>query len=234
MSIQSPTYHSRLYRDFQEIDHTAYRTVVRFYETYADRLENLDFEEYFDLQVVYCQALFEIGAYQKHLALADRVIETSIEQGIQRWNGKDVFSDTLFPKAASHYNLLEFDRAEHILRELLRMHPEAEEVQALLRTTLRRRRSSFIQGSRAVSMSLFLLAALVICVEMIFVRTLYAMYEPLIQTVRTSIFAVGVLVLVGSDGWHRLRVHRRVAQWTAAAKSARQRRRERALSESDV
>ena len=227
--------YSRLYRDFQEIDGTAYRRIVRFYEACEEHVEALEFEECFDLQASYCKALFEIGAYQKHLAFADRILETSIVQGIRRWNGCDVFFDTLFDKAASHHNRLEFDKAEHVLRELLKMQPDNEQVIDFLRRNGRRQRSAFVQHSRAVSMALFLAAAVVICVEMLFVRTLYGMYEPLIQAVRNTIFGLGLLILVGSDLVQRWRVYRRVRNWSAEAEVATRRKREaRAREEQPV
>ena len=226
MKTQSTTVYSRLYRDFQEIDATAYRRIVRFYESREDRVEQLEFEECFDLQVSYCKALFEIGAYQRHLRVADRILETSILQGVQRWNGRDIFLDTLFDKAASHHNRLEFREAEHVLRELLKLQPDNREVIDFLRRNGRRQRSAFVQHSRAVSMALFLAAAVVICVEMLFVRTLYGMYEPLVQAVRNTIFGTGLLVLVGSDLIQRIRVHRRVHGWATEAQDRRRARTE--------
>ena len=229
MNINSSTYYSRLYRDFQEIDATAYRRIVRFYEACETQANMLEFEECFDLQVAYCKALFEIGAYQKHIAFADRIVEASILNGIRRWNGRDVYFDTLFDKAAAHHNLLAFAEAEHILRELLKMQPDNQEVQIFLRKNAQRQRSAFVQHSRAVSMALFLLAAVVICVEMLFVRTLYQMYEPLVQAVRTALFAGGVLAMVGGDLVQRLRVYRRVAGWTETARRQREARQQREL-----
>ena len=227
MNTRSTPYYSRLYRDFQEIEGNAYRRVVRFYEACEDQVVALEFEECFDLQVAYCKALFEIGAYQKHLAFADGVIEAAIINGIRRWNGADVYFNTLFDKAASHHNRLEFERAEHILRELLKMQPDNEAVQVFLRKNARRKRSVLLQRSRAASIAFFLAAAVVICVEMLFVRTLYPVYEPLVQAVRTSLFAGGLLAMVGGDLLHRLRIHRRVAAWTETARVQRRRRKAR-------
>ena len=234
MNIRSTPYYSRLYRDFQEIDATAYRRVVRFYEACKEQVDVLEFEECFDLQVTYCKALFETGAYQKHLAFADRVIEAAILNGIRRWNGADVYFNTLFDKAASHHNRLEFEAAEHILRELLKMQPDNEEVQVFLRRNARRKRSVLLQRSRAMSIGFFLLAAVVICVEMLFVRTLYPAYEPLVQVIRTALFAGGVLSMVGGDLLHRLRIHRQIQNWTATAKVQRRKRAEQRMREKEL
>ena len=64
--------------------------------------------------------------------------------------------------------------------------------------------------SVARSMLLFLLAALVISIEVLLVRPFYEMHADLIERSRNTIFGIGCLSLVGGLLLHRFRVEQRV------------------------
>ncbi len=119
MNYLKSTYHSQIYRDFRDIEPTEYRAITRFYEDHVDAIHQLDFEEYFELLVAYTDALFEIGVYERHLLIVDEVIETTILKNIKFFEQEDIYYRMLFRKAASLFNLLEFEKAAHILRELI-------------------------------------------------------------------------------------------------------------------
>ena len=61
MPFISLTYHSRIFRDFKEIDAVNHRRIIRFYEDKEEDIKRLDFDEYFQLIVAYVNALFELG-----------------------------------------------------------------------------------------------------------------------------------------------------------------------------
>ncbi len=212
MSFQSQTYPSQIYRHFRAIDRSEYRRVVRFYERNEKSILMLDFEEYFELLVTYTQALFEISDYDKHLLMADVVIQTSILQNISHVNGDEIYCSTLFRKAASHYNLRELSKAKHILRELLKMNPFDTMSIQFLNKVMREDTPVYIRHSRAASIFLFLMSALLICVQVLFIKTFYTIYDPIVELSRNSIFGLGVLILVGSEGVHRWRVQNFVSK----------------------
>ena len=83
MSNISKTYHSKVYRDFKEIREDSFRTVIVFYERYLPDISSLEFPEQFELLVDYADALFESGAYQKHLIASREIIRNSIYNNIQ-------------------------------------------------------------------------------------------------------------------------------------------------------
>ena len=122
MPLYQSTYHSRIFRDFKEIDAANHRRIIRFYEDKEEDIQRLDFEEYFQLIVAYVNALFEVGAYQKHLLMVDVVIEMTIVHNVERYKGEDIYEKMLFRKAASLYNIMEYAKAEYILRELGETH----------------------------------------------------------------------------------------------------------------
>lgn len=206
MNMYSPkTYRSKLYRDFRAIEPGAWRNLIRFYEQNEAAIRGLDFDEYFDLLLAYTDALFEIGAWQKHLLMADVVIEISVMENLPEFNGREVFKHTLFRKAASHYNLLELEKTDHILRELLRISPNDADCANFLKKCLRSKRPGLIRHARAAAILLFLLSALIILLEMLAVRSFYPQYSRQIEIIRIAIFLSGLLVLGGGEWLHRWR-----------------------------
>ncbi len=196
------SYHSRIYRDFRAIEPSEHRKQVRFYEKFEPLILRLDFDEYFDLLLQYTNALFEIGAYQKHLLMADTVIETSILQNISAVRGEEIYCATLFKKAGSYFNLHEYQKAEHILCELLKINPDDVFSKMFLEKCLRAQRPQQFRNVRAVAIFLLMMTALTTLVQLLFVRHFYPFYERMVAVARNTEFAMACLVLIGGFLWH--------------------------------
>ena len=121
MSGSNTSFHSKIYNNFKEIDKYAHKEIVKFYATHEVDIQRLKFHEYFDLQIAYIDALFEIGAYNHLLRICDETIEMVIQNNITYHHGDDVYRKLLLRKAATHYNLLEYLKAEFILKELIKI-----------------------------------------------------------------------------------------------------------------
>ena len=67
MHYPKSTYHSKVFRNFKEIEREDYHNVIRYYEANEEEIGQLDFEEYFELLLAYIHALFRLEKYQKHL-----------------------------------------------------------------------------------------------------------------------------------------------------------------------
>jgi hypothetical protein len=204
-----PTYHSKLYRDFKSIDATLYRDIVHFFERREEEIRQLDFEEFFEVLYIYVNALFEVGAYQKHLLMVDEVIEAAICHNLTVYKQEDIYKTALFRKAASMYNTSDFAGAEHILRELVRMDPDDQDAVLFLKKCLRNRYIGVLQVFRAMSILSFLLSALVICIELLVVRPFYPLHTSWVSTMRIAIFGGGIFSWVMGEWWHRWRAHHR-------------------------
>ena len=221
MPYYQSTYYSKLYLDFKEIEVTDYRSVVRFYEENEAKVQLLEPEEYFDLLTTYVNSLFEMGAYHKHLCLIDLVIEMTVDRNIQFYQGIDLFGVMLFRKAASLYNIMEYSKAEYILQELIRINPEDQEVILFLKRCQRRNSPSILQHSRAAGIFLLLLTALIIAIEVLFVRPFYEIYTPLIERTRFSTFGLACFLLISGDLVHRWQAERKVNQFVRKVKIAK-------------
>ena len=210
MQYLQPTYHSKLYRDFRSIDAAAWRDIIHFFERRETDIRALDFDEYFELLYSYVNALFEVGAYQKHLVMADEIIETAISHNIHTYKQEDIFKKSLFRKAASLYNTSDYHHAEHILRELVRMDPDYRDAVLFLKKCLRSVHFRSLQVFRAAGIFLFLTAAVVISVEVLFVRPFYAVHAGWVEVLRIVLFLAGFVALALGELWHRWVAHLRV------------------------
>jgi tetratricopeptide (TPR) repeat protein len=215
---QAQTYYSQLYRNFRAIEAVEFRKIVYFYERNEKDILKLDFEEYFELLVTYTNALFEIAAYQKHLLMADMVIEMSFMENITEIGGQEIFRSTLFKKAASYYNLLDYPKAIYVLSELIKIEPNDPDVTQFLERCLRKSRPKLIRNTRAIAIFFFLVTALIISIEVLIIRNFFMHYTPLVELSRNYLFGIGVLVLIIGEVGDRLRAKRDVLKLSLLAK----------------
>ncbi len=213
MATYRSTYYSPLYREFKSIDPRSYRDLVRFYEKNETEIRDLNSEEEsIDMLVSYVNALFEIGAYRKHLLLVDHVVEAAVAHNIYEFEGKDLFRQSLFKKAASLFNTHQFKKAQIILRQLVRMDPYEPYAIRFLKKCIRRCRPRLVNTFRATSVFMLLLTALVIAVEVLFVRPFYDMHTPVVEMSRNSLFVLACLILIGGFLYNRWLAEREVEE----------------------
>ncbi len=212
------TYHSKIYRGFKDIEPNEYLSVVRYYETYEEEIKQLDFSEFFELLIAYTDALFEVGAYQNHALMVDAAIEISIINNIKFYNKKDIYYELLFKKAASCYNLMRYNEAEHILRELIKINPQNEISIRFLNKCLLQKKPNFIKNARAVSIFLFLIAALIISIELIFIRPLFEMHTATVELARNTTFFFGVSILIGCELVYFIKVKKQLSCFVEQAR----------------
>ena len=221
MPFQAKTYHSSMFRNFKAIDAGEFRQVVRYYERNEKAILQLEFEEYFEMLIAYTNALFEISEYQKHILMANAVIEISIMENIQIVNGKEIFKTMLFRKAASHHNLFEYGKAIHVLRELLKIEPNNTENALFLEQCLRNEQPQLVRRTRAVAIFLFLLSALTVSIEVLLVRSFYPESAHGIELSRNLMFCLGFCILAGGVIWQRWHSHNDVQKFIQEVKKTK-------------
>lgn len=198
--------HTKLYQDFVGIEVGAYHTIVRFYEAKTAEIALLNFDNYFEILVDYTNALFEIGAYDKHLTEVTKVIKLSIAHNIQFYKGEDIYFKSLFQKAAAHYNLLEQEKAEYILRELIKINPYNDLTIRFLKKCKTHAQPKYIKIARATSIFLFLTAALIAAIEVIVIYPFSPTDATLFLSIRMAALSLGLFVLIGTFIYHRYQV----------------------------
>ena len=223
MSSQSKIYHSALYRSFKAINAGEHRQVVRFYERYEENILKLDFEEYFELLASYTTALFEVGAYRKYILMADALIHAAIMENITLYQEQDILQTTLFKKAASHYNLLEHDKAIHVLRELIKINPHDKANHLFLARVISSHKPAYLTYTRAGAIGCFLAAAIIIAVEVLLIRHFLPDFAPITELIRNGLFVSGLVLLGGGELKHRLSSLIQVRRFVSQSKEAKHR-----------
>lgn len=212
---------TKLYQEFRRIDENAHHTMVRFYEANAQDIISSKFDIYFEILVNYAHALFEIGAYSKHIKAADELIKLSIQYNIQFYNGEDIYYKSLFQKAAALYNLMQYQKAKHIIQELIKIDPYHSLAIRFLQKCLHKIEPSYWKTARASAIALFLLTTVLIAIDVLFVLPFMPQWADFIEYFRWSIFSIGILVLGGTYLFHYLQTRRQVIAFVEKARRAK-------------
>ncbi|MEO6132512.1 MAG: tetratricopeptide repeat protein [Saprospiraceae bacterium] len=218
--MKAPLYtdRSETYEAFLAIEPAAYKEKIQYIEENFFMLRELDADEYFDMMVLYAEALFETSEYSRQAKLADHILEMSIERNIVMHRGQDIYFETLFKKAASLHNLDKVDQAVHILKELLKIDPDHESSKLFLINCLIRQKKYTVRPYRNISLVLLLLSACVIAFELLFVRRLWPTWFSIIEMIRNGLFITGVILLTAGEVIVRYRAVEDVYSFTRKSK----------------
>lgn len=211
-------HYSQLYRQLRDVDPRDFQRMIRMYEDKEAEIGRLDPLEHFELTVYYVDALFQTGAYRQHQMMVDLPIEACMRYNIERAEGieGDVFEHLLFSKAASAFRMRLYDEAAHVLRELIRINPDKELYVRFLRAAEFQRQRSVLQNGRGVFIACMLVAAAVIVLEILLLRSLFEHLLPWSQRAIAVVFLGGVSYLTGAYGYAYWRAHRTAYRFRAA------------------
>ncbi|PHN04225.1 hypothetical protein CRP01_21940 [Flavilitoribacter nigricans DSM 23189 = NBRC 102662] len=219
VSLLRPTYQSRTYRKFKSIHPESHREIIRFYDENEQSILKLDFEEYFDLLVAYVNALFVIGKYRQHLLMVDLVIEYTIQRNIFSYNGQDLFFEMLTCKGLSHLHTYDYVKAENIFKQLIRIKPEEEDSVKYLEKSIRVAGDRIQHWSRAISIGMLFLAAIVIGVEILLIRPFYEMHVWYFELGRTLLFIFACMAMAGGEWLHWYRSRKKAGHFLRQVKA---------------
>jgi len=222
--MRKPLYaeHSETYEAFLAIEANAYKDKIQYIEENFFMLRELEADEYFDMMVLYGEALFETSEYARQAKLADHILEMSIERNIVIHRGEDVYFETLFKKAASLHNLERIDQAVHILKELLKINPEHESTKLFLINCIIRQKKATVRPYRNISLLFLLVSACVIAFELIFVRRYWPSWISIVEMVRNGMFITGVILLIAGEVMVRYKAVEDVYIFTRATRKKKE------------
>jgi len=213
--------HLKLYRNFKSLRVNDFHGIVRYYEEYEADIRLLDFEEYFDCTYAYATALFETADYERHVAVCDDLLELIIMENVDTWAGEDVYAQVLLKKAASLHQLREDAQAEHVLRELLKIHPDHHLARHTLQANLLRRRPRWLLQTRALALAALLLCILLIAAALFVVEPFFPQYSDMARWAYNALMIGAAVLLAFGEFAHYWRCRREVRVF---AKKAQKRR----------
>lgn len=202
------------YHGFKAIDSGEYREKIHYVSRNQSVLRDLPVLEYAEVMDAYAEALFETGKYQQHIPLANHLAELAIEYNIEMINGRDLYFETLFQKAASLYNLNRMTEAMHVLQELVKIDPKHESARLFLINCHVEKHQGKLKSMRTISLVLIMTSAVVIATELLFIRPLFPQIVEIVEVIRNTLFISGASILVGGEIWVRYRAVSKVYDFT--------------------
>ncbi|MBR9920433.1 MAG: hypothetical protein GYB31_06300 [Bacteroidetes bacterium] len=225
MAKTRQTYHSRLYREFRAIPPNDHRARVHYFENHEDEIRGLYPEEVFEFVAAYALALYEINDYRRFLVMVEEVLIRSINDNFLDFQGEDVYERMLFRKSIAHLNLREMKACQHTLTELLRMSPTKPEYVKILGKCWYFQKPAWVKTTRAISVAIFIAAALVTAFEVLFITPFTPGWTDDIQLIRNSLFVLGICGLVLSETMHRLLIQHKLGEYRRDAEERKRRKR---------
>lgn len=219
VSSSKQSYHSSIYRNFLEIEPDDFQKIVSFFQDNEEEIKKIEFPEYFELLVTYVNALFEIGDYRKHLDFVDVVIENSILRNIQYFKGEDIYRKMLFKKAASFFNVREFNKADYVLRELIKIDPFEKDSIQFLKKCLGKSRTSTIRFTTGLSIFLILTTFLIFAVEILYIKPFYTSYSTLFKYLRIGSFLLSGVTMGFGRLVHFWKIEKEVYEFAESIKN---------------
>lgn len=187
-----------LYQAYYSIDVTAFRERVRFYDEHRDLLSHLTVEQRILIDIDYHLALFEIGKYGRFLRGVDPLIEAVIIDGLAI-EGVDIYSDLLFKKAASHYNLWRLRECEYVLEQLLRMDPTSRQSKELYYHCRCKADRKWYHIGKAYCVVVFLVGVVLVVASKLVVQPFYYQYYEFISALSTVLIGSCVIGLIANE-----------------------------------
>ena len=213
-----PANRLRLYRNFKALDSNDFHGIVRYFEQHEDGIRALDFDECFECTLAYTNALYETGQHGKHLVMCNHVLEIIIMQNIESRGGEYLYERMLHRKAASHYQLHEFEQAGHVWHELIKNDPADRLARRFLEKCLLQQKPGWLMKTRAAGVALSLLSAMVIAVELLIVKSFFEDCLFAFQIGHNVLLGAGVGSFAFGESWYAFQCRRNVLRFTARAK----------------
>lgn len=181
-----------IYLEYQDIDPSAYQSKIRYFEQNKKAIKQLAYELRLEMSLEYVVALFEVGEYYQYLQHVDQLLTRVIEENLFSVNGDDIYQELLYRKGASLYNIVDYYGADHVLSELCRIDPKNEFYKRTFKKNKIDSLRYLAQKGRAVIISMFLVAAAIIGIELLVIRPFFPEWISAVELSRNLIFGFAV------------------------------------------
>lgn len=202
--------HSPVFKDFETLGKQNYHEIVHFCERNRDAMFQLNFDEFFIMELAHCNALFEMKYYKKHIFIANSIIELSILNNVQFYQGEDIYHKTLFQKAQAHKLINDVPQAIHIAKELLKMTPNSKEYHQFLKVCYTKSGTKLLENLKNYGALLCFVSAGLLVLNLLIVEPLFPQLIQPINIIVIIGFIIGGLSLVGGLTIHHWQARRKL------------------------
>ena len=194
---------TEFYIEYHRIGSRAYRDKVRYYEDNTSHLNLLTYEERVEIEIDYAICLFEIGKYHKFLSKVDTLIETVIIDNIYNYNGRNIYNDLLFKKAACLFNTGQYIKSEKVLKANINLDPENNIARALYGKCKRKQVRAWHDTLKNIALVMIIagvvITAIQVSSELLLSTPLLENYSYVFNGIKNFMFISGSLIIVGNE-----------------------------------
>lgn len=198
MSTINFTYHSDVVLGFKEIPESAYSRQVYFIEQNETIIQEMDDVLRIDLFDKYSKALMELGQFKKCLNNLDALIFDVVDTNHRRQE-EDLFYNLLIRKAKALFSVGEFENAEHVAKELVKIDPNSSDALKILRESKCIILKNKTAGLRALIVMLLLFGLGITCFDLLVIQNFFPEHTSPILLVRNGLIGGALLCLLGIE-----------------------------------
>ncbi|MDX1701809.1 MAG: hypothetical protein R3250_14380 [Melioribacteraceae bacterium] len=199
------------YLDYFNIESNNFTERISFYEQNIDAVRHFETLDKLEIELDYLVCLFEIGKYKKFLEKVDKNIIQVISENIDRFQGKNIYNELLFKKAACLYNIGELDQALYIATELIKINPDEKLYKSFLKKCYRIKIARERQYIKTTALLILISIVFILAVEILVIREFFPDQADKVEIIRNSAFLASVGLLV----FHELRFRKSFNKYIA-------------------
>ena len=182
-----------VYQEYIGIEPSDYQEKIRYYERNKREILQLPFNVSTEIRCECAIAYFEVGSYSTYLKMVDELIQLVISENIYKIKGKNIFEELLFRKAASSYNVVDYDKGEYVFSELIKIDASNDLYKkAFVKCSIDKLRYEG-QFFRGLTVLLFIITAVIIAIELLTIRPFYDQYIYTFEVSRNISFSLAIM-----------------------------------------
>lgn len=198
MSTLKSTDLSNVYIGFKEIPEKDFFKQIYYIEKHLNYILDMHYFYKIELLFQYVNALFEIGHYKKCLAHIDDLIY-DVFDALDFDNERSVICDLLIKKSCALFNVGEYEKAEHVTKELLKLDPENKRSLKILQSIKLRLLRHKFSGLRALSIILLFFGLCITCFDLLVIQTFHPEKALSVMILRNIVLGASSLSLLGLE-----------------------------------
>jgi len=204
------------YLQYFRLGDTSFREKVRFYEENPEALSTLYFNEKIDVDMDYLICLFEVGRYERFLEKVDPIIEIIIEENIFEFRNENIFNDLLLKKAACYYHTNQYEKANTILKQLIKIAPKHPLAIGLYGICKRKQNNDVSTTLKALGISALLLVVSISIIQILLFEPFFDEYMSPFLMLRTILTIFSILCFVSLEVYFLVSVYKETGRFPIA------------------
>lgn len=187
---------SNFYSNFVNLDKQDFDVIIQEFQENKNLIDLLSVDQKIELQIIYLEALYQIGRYGAFLRQVDETIEDVIRYNFESHRGENIFQKLLFQKATALFHQGYVKKAEHVARELVKIEQEETLYQALLTRIFYRKNEAKFHFIKILCLVLIAVSALVYGINLLVIQPIAGEYHQILFDMGFATLNAGVLVYV--------------------------------------